>query len=397
MARVLYISYDGLLEPLGQSQILQYIERLASDHSIWLLTFEKPTDLARSETVASLRKRLRDLGIRWKVLRYHRRPSGPATAYDIAVGTLTAIWIVLRRGIQVSHARSYAPAVISLVLKKMLRVPFIFDMRGFWADQRREGGNWNGGAMYQAAKWFERHFLLSADAVISETAAAIEVMKRWPYLKDTSQRFEVVATATNLDRFRSSGAPGEREFEAGFVGSLGVWYDLELMLEFFALIRRLRPTARFLIVNQDAHERIRAALPRAGLDETCVEIRSATYAEVGAQLRRIRAGIYFLKVVPSMVAVCPTKLGEFLGSGAPVLTNSGVGDTERILTADGVGVVFDSGSEADKLESVKALLKLSRSPDIAERCTATARKYFDLDLAVRTHGRLYRELAAADG
>ena len=27
--RVLYISYDGMLEPLGQSQVLQYLRRLA--------------------------------------------------------------------------------------------------------------------------------------------------------------------------------------------------------------------------------------------------------------------------------------------------------------------------------------------------------------------------------
>jgi glycosyltransferase involved in cell wall biosynthesis len=397
MARVLYISYDGLLEPIGQSQILQYVERLAGDHSIWLLTFEKPADMARSDLRTATEGRLRELGIRWTRLRYHKQPSGPATAFDMAIGTVVAFWIALRGRIQVTHARSYAPAIISLVLRKVLRAPFIFDMRGFWADQRLESGQWHAGPVYRTAKWFERQLLRSADVVISETEAAIDVMKALPYLAGRSQRFEVVATATNLDRFQGVASAEGKTFEAGFVGSLGVWYDLDKMLGFFALVRRLRPAARFLIVNQDAHERIRAALPKSGLDESCVEVRSARYDEVGAQIARMRAGIYFLNVVPSMVAVCPTKLGEFLGSGVPVLTNPGVGDTERILSSEGVGVVFGEGPESERLEAVKALLQLAEAPGIAQRCSAVARKYFDLEQAVKTHDRLYRELAAAHG
>ena len=42
--RVLYISYDGMLEPLGQSQVLAYQERLAANASLHLLSFEKPED-----------------------------------------------------------------------------------------------------------------------------------------------------------------------------------------------------------------------------------------------------------------------------------------------------------------------------------------------------------------
>ena len=43
---VLYISYDGMLEPLGQSQVLSYLKLLASDRSIHLISFEKAADWA---------------------------------------------------------------------------------------------------------------------------------------------------------------------------------------------------------------------------------------------------------------------------------------------------------------------------------------------------------------
>ena len=39
--KILYISYDGVLEPLGQSQILSYLKNLSLSNKIFLLSFEK--------------------------------------------------------------------------------------------------------------------------------------------------------------------------------------------------------------------------------------------------------------------------------------------------------------------------------------------------------------------
>jgi len=47
MASVLYISYTGLSDPLGESQVLQYLLRLAQKHRISLITFEKPELISR--------------------------------------------------------------------------------------------------------------------------------------------------------------------------------------------------------------------------------------------------------------------------------------------------------------------------------------------------------------
>src|SRR4051812_1556853 len=89
--RVLYISYDGVLEPLGESQVVAYIERLSSAFDISLLSFEKPADLADGARVAAMRERLRRQGVTWLPKRYHKRPPVLSTAYDIAVGYLSAI------------------------------------------------------------------------------------------------------------------------------------------------------------------------------------------------------------------------------------------------------------------------------------------------------------------
>ena len=71
---VLYISYDGVLEPLGESQVVSYLEKLAADHAIALLTFEKPEDLADEARRLAMWRRLSNLNIAWVPQKYHKTP-----------------------------------------------------------------------------------------------------------------------------------------------------------------------------------------------------------------------------------------------------------------------------------------------------------------------------------
>src|SRR5215216_6888897 len=85
-AHTLYLCYFGLREPLVQTQVLPYLRHLAAEGlTVSLLTFEPPgmwTAAERAEARASLAA----TGISWHVRTYHRRPSAPATLYDILVG-----------------------------------------------------------------------------------------------------------------------------------------------------------------------------------------------------------------------------------------------------------------------------------------------------------------------
>ena len=147
--KLLYISYDGLLEPLGQSQVLRYMEKLSLKHQIYLISYEKHDDWAQGKKRNSLKKEMETAGIHWMPLRYHKHPSGFATTFDIFQGIMVGCWIAVRYRIQIVHARSYVPSVIALVLKKLFRLKFIFDMCGFWADERVDGGLWpRHGRMY---------------------------------------------------------------------------------------------------------------------------------------------------------------------------------------------------------------------------------------------------------
>src|SRR6056300_228217 len=202
MKKILYISYDGLLEPLGQSQVLEYQKNLSNKYDIFIISFEKTTLDIKNEFHNSILKTLKVSNINWYKLSYHKKPSGLATAFDIFIGLLLAIFLIIRFNIKIIHARSYVPSVIALVLKKFMNVKFIFDMRGFWADERVDGGIWkNNSFLYKLAKWFESKFLSNADHIVSLTNSAIDEIKKFKYIDSNIPPHSIITTCTNLEVF----------------------------------------------------------------------------------------------------------------------------------------------------------------------------------------------------
>jgi glycosyltransferase involved in cell wall biosynthesis len=392
---ILYISYDGMLEPLGQSQVLAYLKCLAQGRRIHLMSFEKSEDWANISERERIAEDIASAGIVWHPLRYHKRPSALATTWDIGCGTTLGLWLILRHKLNIVHARSYVAAVMALALKRLTGVKFLFDMRGFWADERLDGGLWpRTGRMYRVAKWFERRFLLAADHVVSLTHAAVREMQRFEYLQGRIPPMTVIPTCADLDRFK----PIHSEclgagFVLGYVGSAGTWYMFEEVVACFAQLLRLQPTSRFLIVNRGEHAYINECLAAAGVPDSSFELIAATHAEVPGLMARMDAGTFFIKPVFSKQASAPTKLAEFLGCGKPCLGNVGVGDMADVLEGEQVGVALKEFDEASMATALQQLLTLAADPATSARCVAAAQKHFSLDEGVARYARVYQQLA----
>lgn len=393
---VLYISYSGMLEPLGQSQVLAYQERLATRHTVHLISFERTEDWARIHERETVAQRMSTAGIHWHPLRYHKRFSALATAWDILRGSLTGLRLVRKRGLTIVHARSYVSSVMALMIKRLTGVKFVFDMRGFWADERVDGGLWpHDGRMYRVAKGFERRFLLGADHVISLTHAARREIEQFPYLGGRMPPITVIPTCADLTRFRPMAGATDDRFVLGYVGSAGTWYSFDAVAACFRQLLDLRPDARLLVINRNEQKYILERLAATNIPEEAVEIRAANHSEVPAQMVRMHAGIFFYTPSYSRAACSPTKLGEFLGCGIPCLSNQGVGDMVEVLEDECVGVALADLDEASLQVGVERLLELAAAPDISKRCVASAQRHFSLDEGVARYRTVYESLGAA--
>ena len=392
--RILYISYDGALEPLGQSQILPYIRELASLGAvITLISFEKRTDIKDLRRVQTLQTELSFRGVRWIYLNYHKRPSLLATSFDLLVCLVQAVVLVRRDQVQVIHARSYVPALAAWLLKRLLGTRFIFDMRGFWADERIDGGLWpSGGFLYRLTKRLENCLLKDADEVVTLTNRARLTVEQWPSIG--TPRVTVIPTCVDLQRFSVSARNEPPNPSPVFIytGSLGTWYLLgEMALFVEQAINRFYRT-RFLIVTGSVREAA-SGMELAGLAPDAVTVVSVAPSEMPKWLAKADAGLAFIKPSWSKQASCPTKIGEYLAMGLPVVVNDAVGDMKELIGTKGVGVVLSEFSTDAYDRALDQLETLWADPKLAFRCRRVAETNFSLELGVDRYRAIYQRLA----
>jgi glycosyltransferase involved in cell wall biosynthesis len=421
LARTLYLCYFGLREPLVQTQVLPYLRELvAGGIEVFLLTFE-PQLAARwkADELETTRARLAGEGIRWHYLPYHKQPTVPATAYDIAQGARLAARLVRQYDIQVLHARAHIPLAMALIAQRArASCRLVFDIRGLMAEEYADAGIWTpSSAQFRAVKRLERAGIRRADQIVVLT----ERMRDWLVehkLKRASE-IEVIPCCVDFSRFDEEAATGEatgeaaeeasgeareetaaagERFEVVYAGSVTGLYLLEEMGRFFLKIRERRARAFLRIMTQSSSEEAAARLISVGLQRDDFSVGAVAPSEVPAGLRRARLGLSFRKPTFSQLAASPTKVPEYLAAGLPVVCNAGIGDTDDLLNRERVGVIIESFDEESLSEAADKALALTLEPLMGERARRAARVHFDLSKVGGTRYRnLYRRLEEQGG
>src|SRR6478752_5525747 len=140
--KVLFISYDGMTDPLGQSQVIPYLQGLSkAGYRIFLLSCEKKQVVEQNK--AAIQKLLDESNITWTPLNYTKNPPVFSTLLDIFKLKKAAKKIHREQGLDMVHTRPGIPELVGLWMKKTLGVKFLNDIREFYADSRIEGGMWN--------------------------------------------------------------------------------------------------------------------------------------------------------------------------------------------------------------------------------------------------------------
>ena len=373
--QIIYISYDGAAEPLGQSQVVAYLERLAVDCDIHLISFEK-----RGDAREAVGARLAAGSVSWHPLTYHRRPPVASTALDVLRGTRLIRQLAARiEGPLILHARSYVPALMALRARLGERARFLFDIRGFWPDERVEGGMWRShAAVYRLAKRYERLFFAEADAVVTLTRSSVDQIRAWMGSNDAT--IDVIPTGVDVDTYLGSRG-GDRPARVVWAGTVGGWYDFPTGV---ALARQIDLPLTVLTRQVDE--------ARDALDGMAAEVRSIPADRMPDALAPGDIGLCMVRPSFSKLASAPTRVGEYLAAGMPIAVLAGVGDLDEMIASEQVGVSLkgnDSGSIKAAAEELRAL---SADPETPLRCRELARRRFALDQGVASYLRLYRRL-----
>ena len=390
--RVLFVSYNGMLDPLGQSQVIPYLRELAKRGvKFTLLSFERPKAFTPEgvRQCEQLREKLQAHRIEWHWLRYHQRPSVPATIYDVLAGIRKASGLVRRNRIEMVHARGHIPATIALGLKRRFGVRMIFDVRGLMAEEYVDAEHWReGGVPYRLTKATERRIFAATDGIVTLTERIWPIISEWPGLRGRSVHHEVIPCCVDLSLFKFSAAERERrrkelgledQFTVVYSGSLDGWYLTEKMVDFFTALLKGNQSAHLLWLTNGSPERVRELMHSRHVETKNFSVLSVASAEVPSYLAAADAGLAFIKRCISKLASSPTKNGEYLACGLPLVINAGVGDSDALINDWKAGVLIEEFTDSEFAEAGRVIEAMVARPEAREKARAVAEQLFDLN------------------
>lgn len=394
-----------MTDPLGQSQVLPYLVGLSKQgYQFTLISFEKEERIEKGKAV--IEKICRENSIQWHPLLYTKKPPVLSTLKDIRALKRKITALQSQAPFDLVHCRSYITALAGEWMKKKWGTKFVFDMRGFWADERVDGKIWNlknpvFKLVFNYFKKKEKDFLSKADHIISLTHNAKEVIHSWKEVGNQPVPIQVIPCCVDLALFdpgtiqqtsidqlkKELGIPSGVEV-ISYIGSVGTWYMLPEMLDFFKQWLIKKPGSIFLFVTNDNPDHILSAAAQSGIAAASIRIKPAARTEVPLFIAACDYSLFFIKPVFSKRASSPTKQGEIMAMGKPVICNSNVGDTDYVVKQYHSGVLVKDFSE---MEYKKSIEEVTVNEDFdAVKIREGARQFFSLEEGVRRYAEVYR-------
>lgn len=393
-----------MTDPLGQSQVLPYVFGLRKrGYEFHVLSFEK-MDRYRDhhKTILNLFK---ENDVTWHPQDYQLTGGIKKTLKQVRRMHKVTKYLNDIHHFDIIHCRSYMPALTGLKMKRKYGTKFIFDMRGFWADERIDGKLWSLDSpiykrIYNYFKRKETQFILEADYSIIGTQNGYDEMHSWKSIQEKNPNVKVIPCCANLDLFDPSKITTEDQeelrselgiekdnFVLGYVGSIGTWYMLDEMLDYFKCLREENPKAIFLFVSGEKPEYIKGEAEKKEIDPNSILVASTLHAGVPLHLSLFDNAIFFIRPSYSKKAASPVKQGEIMAMGIPLICNSGVGDTDAIVIKYKAGTVINELNE----ETYRANFIQKEMFD-SQVIMDGAKAYFSLEEGLNQYEWIYKKV-----
>lgn len=404
--KVLYLTYDGLLDPLGASQILPYIKNIALiQDKVTVLSFEKidkyikGADKKKAELISA--------NIKWFPLSFTSKYGLFGKLWDLIKMYLFGLYLALKYKVDIVHARSHGAAQVGLLIKRLYGIKLIFDFRGLWADERVDKGGWDLSKtidrfQYTYYKRVEKKLLSKADQIIVLTEAVVTEINK--IRGSLVENITVIPCCADFNHFhlvtfndrvqaRDKVHIPQNSCVLGYLGSVGSMYLVEKFFRLFQLASEIRDDIFAVVITQDikTFKNLKDKyLPKA-LDSRMV-VRYAQREEVPLLLSTIDILVNFVKPSYARLSMSPTKMIESFAAGIPVISNEGIGDVSKQISLLNGGVILSEITDAE-LNDVIGRFHVIQSMG-GEVLRMKAMEILSLEYANKQYEKVYSQLFA---
>lgn len=403
---VLYLTSEGLTEPIGYSQILPFLCDLSKKGvRIYVLSLENEHMYKKGK------KRIEDIvnnaGIKWDVIvdsnkipvvsffrNYHRIKSHASRLCKIV-------------SFDIVHCRSYPVANIGMYLKRRYQIKFLFDMRMFYADDKADTHTWKVGnpvyrMMYLYFKNKEKKLFNLSDYIVTKTETSKKIL-----IQDYNVQIpiSVIPSCVDFNHFRRDAITTESQnelreklgitkddFIISYIGSLGNCYMLNEMMDFVSELMKVKVQTKFLVITPDSEDIVLSSAKRYGIDEKKIIVDFALRNQMPLYISITDVSIFFIRPVFSKKASSPKKMGEVLSLGIPIITNKHVGDVDAIVENGKFGLLIEDFSTNSYQQVISQLDNLLKTEPLL--CSDAAKSYFSLEKGVNEYEKIYNLLVS---
>lgn len=405
--KILFISYDGLTDPLGQSQIIPYLAGLTKyNYEFTILSCDKP--LLYKKNKEYVEKLIAPYPIKWVSVPYHKNPPVLSSIFDFYQLKKKAKALYKKQKFDMVHTRPGVPSLVALWLKKKYNLKFLNDVRGFWADERVDGGMWNlknpvFKKLYTFFKQHEYECIEKGDYTTCVTYRAKNEMHTWKNISHQPIPIEVIPCSVDMELFDPDNIDQklstqlktelnihDDELIISYLGSIGGWYLTDEMMLFCKILLKKIPKTKFLFISPHRHEIILEAAKKYDIPADRIIVRKGARHEVPVLLSFSDYSLFFIKPCYSKISASPTKHGEIMAMGIPVITNAGVGDVEEICVKYNAGIVLKDMNREEYNNT--ALLIAEGKTFGKEEIIFGAKEYYNLENAIQKYLSVYKKI-----
>ncbi len=409
---IVYLSFDGLLEPLGYSQVARVVMALAEGGSyrFTICSLEKRGDREEGHREQALAAELRRRRVRWRRATW----SGGGTVIDVAknVRAMTALvdQVVDEDGVDLFHARSYVAASVARQVGRRVGVPYLFDTRGLWIDERLERGLWFDGPVRRRAarRWEAALFEDAAGAVTLTELAADEIRRQRLGPWQAHRPLAVIPTCVDYGEF-GLGGPGDAggvseavahklqsSLVVGYIGSVNDAYRMGASLRLFDHLRSRRQDAHLLCLTGNPPALL-THLERHRLAPSVYTVRRVDHRAMPGWLPFVDWGLLLRNTHRqhrSYLGAMPTKLGEFFAAGIRPVYAGHSQEVRQWVERAGSGHIIERCDEAGLRQAARVMATTPRCLHTLWGARWRTQNHFGLSSAVERYHDLYQKVLA---
>lgn len=392
MAKALYFSYDGLLDPLGQSQIVPYVSVIsAAGHSLTIVSFEKVERTKKQIKLMEIK--LQKIGVNWVRLEFR---SGKFWAIKRFIsGVLLIRKLCNRIQPDFMHLRGLVPAVIFELSRSA--VPSLYDFRGFalgeWVDI---GKITQSSLLYRVLDQLDRKAVKSASGLVVLEESAKRLLKETYDVPNVP--LKVIRTCTDVKRYtkRKNVHSKGSAMRFAFLGGAKFPYRPDLALMLIKKLIEHGVDCNIDFINKGDHCIIEKATDLTSISKEKVRILSCEHSKIPDILTTYDCGIVMVETSHWRRVCSPTKMGEYLASGLPVISLEGIDAIDDLSERTECVTTINREELLGHFQEGRAqkILSFIKSTGITQKCQNLAKNEFDLEIAANLYVELYSEMEA---